>query len=371
MVLLLIALALVLAAVHFLPPLLYFVYAKKRWLTQPWNFHFVEKFRPRITIINPTYNEEDFIERKLDDIRLQDYDQKMVETIVVDSASTDKTSQLVENWAELHNYVNVKFVQEGLRNGKLHALKSALEKVKEGCEIIVFTDTDSFWYPTALSRMVRYFSDKSVGSVTCCISYEDTGSSVGENVYRNYYNTLRIAESKRWATPIHNGPFLAIRGSLIDRYGIPDFPGSDDSCFGAFVAFMGYRAIEANDVLVEEPMRGSQFRRKLRRAQHLILNFLYTKKYAKQKGLCTESPFDRTWMFEWWLHIINPSLLFGSLTLLILSMVLTQSLISTGLLTVGFLLLSFRPVRTWVVQQFYLMMALFRNTWTRDTMWGR
>jgi len=54
--------ALILAGIHFGIPLTYYYYAKTRWLPKPWNIKIDENYRPKITIIIPTYNEEKIIE---------------------------------------------------------------------------------------------------------------------------------------------------------------------------------------------------------------------------------------------------------------------------------------------------------------------
>lgn len=54
---LLLVAALVLAGVHFGVPLGYYWYAKKRWLLRPWSVRVDESYRPKVTIVVPTYNE--------------------------------------------------------------------------------------------------------------------------------------------------------------------------------------------------------------------------------------------------------------------------------------------------------------------------
>jgi len=56
-------------------------------------------YRPRVTVIVPTFNEAGFIEVKLDNIYGQDYLRGRLEVIVVDSASSDGTPEIVRRWA--------------------------------------------------------------------------------------------------------------------------------------------------------------------------------------------------------------------------------------------------------------------------------
>ncbi|MEM1924926.1 MAG: hypothetical protein QXH44_07620 [Pyrobaculum sp.] len=66
-------LALTLALVHFGVPLAYYLYAKTVWLPKPWNLKFDEAYKPKVTIILPTYNEARLIADRLDNIYAQDY----------------------------------------------------------------------------------------------------------------------------------------------------------------------------------------------------------------------------------------------------------------------------------------------------------
>jgi cellulose synthase/poly-beta-1,6-N-acetylglucosamine synthase-like glycosyltransferase len=245
----------------------------------------------------------------------------------------------------------------------------SLKYVSSESSIVVFTDADAFWESETLNKATKYFADPSVGAVTLSITYSD--SKTFENIYRNFYNIIRIAESKFYATPVHNGPFLAIRTEFLRKFGLPTFAGSDDSSFGSYIALLGFRAIQVDDVAMKEPIRRSQFRRKVRRAQHLLLNFLKTKQYAKKLGVYRYTkPFEKIWRVEWWLHVINPWLLVVCASLLIMG-TFSASLMTLTLLGIGLMLLMLRVYRTWVLQQLYLIIAAVRNLWTREITWSK
>jgi len=363
------AAAVALALLHFGTPLAYYAYLKAKWLGRPWNVRRDPGYKPKVTVIVPTYNEAKFILKKLDDIYSQDYPRNLVEVIVIDSASTDGTPQLVKKWVSEHEDANLKLVVEPERRGKLYAVLEALKHVPAESDIVVLTDADAFWEPSALSKAVAYFADPSVGAVTASIFYSD--SRTRENVYRSYYNKIRVCESKIHSTPVHNGPFLAIRAELIRKYGLPEFPGSDDSSFGSYIAFLGYRAVQVDDVVVKEPVRDDQFRRKVRRAQHLLLSFLKTKHYAKKLGVYKPNKtFEKIWRIEWWLHVVNPWLLATS-SILLLASALQGSLTAVALIGTGIVLLLINPYRTWVATQLYLTVAAVRNLKTKEIAWEK
>jgi cellulose synthase/poly-beta-1,6-N-acetylglucosamine synthase-like glycosyltransferase len=71
-------LALTLVLTHFSFPVLYYLYLKSKWLNKPWDLGRDPSYRPRVTIIVPTYNEANLIRRKLDNIASQDYPKELM-----------------------------------------------------------------------------------------------------------------------------------------------------------------------------------------------------------------------------------------------------------------------------------------------------
>lgn len=366
------AIGLGLALIHFTAPLAYYLYLKRRWLNKPWNVKRNPNYRPKVSIIVPTYREAKFIWDKLDNIYAQNYPKSLMEIIVVDSASDDGTVDLVRKWGSEHRDVSLKIIEEPERRGMVPALNYALQHCQINGEIVVFTDVDAFWEADALKRVVKYFADPNVGAVTASIMPITMANDFLEGAYRNYYNLLRVAESKVYSTPIHNGALVAFKTSLLYKIGgFPDYTGNNDSTPASVIAFMGYRAIQTDDVVVKEPVRGSQFHRKIRRAQHLILHFLKTKQYARELGVCSHNKlFEKVWSVEWWLHVVNPWFLTLSAILLIIG-TLYVSLIAPILLGVGLVLLMLRTFRMWVLQQLCLIVAAIRNLWTREIVWSK
>jgi cellulose synthase/poly-beta-1,6-N-acetylglucosamine synthase-like glycosyltransferase len=364
--------AIILAGVHFGIPLLYYVYLKHAHLNKRWNIRINESYKPKVTIIVPTYNEAKFIRGKLDNLYSQDYQKSSMEIIVVDSKSNDGTVDLVKEWAYKHIDVDLKLLEEPERRGMVSALNYALTNCKINGEIVVFTDVDAFWDIDALAKITKYFADPNVGAVTASIIPTTQADNFLEGAYRNYYNQVRIAESKIHSTPVHNGALVAFRIQLIYKMGgLPSYTGNNDSTPASIVAFMGYRAIQVDDVMVKEPVRGGQFYRKVRRAQHLLLSFLKTKRYVKKLGVYRNiEPFEKIWKMEWWLHVVNPLFLAASVILLVMS-TLYASFTAITFLGIGIILLVLKAYRTWVLQQLYLIIAAVRNLWTREIAWSK
>jgi glycosyltransferase involved in cell wall biosynthesis len=73
---------------------------------------------------------------------------------------------------------------------------------------------------------------------------------------------------------------------------------------------------------------------------------------------------------EAYLHLVNPWLLPIATTLLI-HQALRGSIIAIAVLATGALLLAYKPYRTWVATQLYLIVAMLRNIWSKEIAWRK
>jgi glycosyltransferase involved in cell wall biosynthesis len=358
------------ALLHFSVPLAWYMYLKRVWYPRTWNLKLDQEYTPKITIVIPTYNEAKLIRDKLDNLLQQNYPHDKLYLIVIDSASTDGTPEAVQSWIQEHPHINATLLREPVRRGMVPALNYALKHVPGDTELVIFTDVDSFWTPDTLRNITKYFADPTVGAVTASIQpYED--DLLSERTYRDSYNIIRVAESKIHSKPIHNGALVAFRKQLLDKIGgLPTYTGNDDSTPATLIAFSGHRAIQIDDVTVKEPIQKNRLQRKIRRAQHLILHFLHTKRYAKKLSIYKKTPFDRIWKIESYLHLANPWLLLVAI-LALTAASLQGHIPSTTTITLGLVLLFHQKYRTWIENQLILLTAMIRNLWTKEIAWKK
>jgi len=359
--------AFALAAIHFGVPLIYFSYLKRVALPRPWNVRADSSFLPKVSIIIPTYNEAQLITRKLNNIHRQNYPRDKVEIIVIDSASTDGTPDLVKKWGKEHPDTRFKLIVEPIRRGKGWALNEALKHVSSSSEIIIVTDVDSWWSnPSTLRKVVNMFADPTIGAVSCIKIPE--GARGIEASYRNYYNLVRIGESKLWSTPIFHGELAAFRKKLIKEIGgFPTDIGADDSHTATLIALKGYRTIIHDSITcIEAVPRKRYFQWRVRRAQHLIQHFA---KILKLKHK-TPKEFKTVLRTETFLHLFNPWILLTATTLLIISTI-QRSIVATTLLAIGIAALTIKSYRMWIHQQIALIIAAIRNLQTKELVWRK
>ncbi len=102
-----------------------------------------------VSVIAPAYNEEKSIGKCLESILNQDYKGKM-EIIVVNDGSSDRTAEIISKYP-------VKLLDLKVNGGKANALNKAIE-IAEG-DILVFTDSDSYMAPNAVSSLVKCLNE--------------------------------------------------------------------------------------------------------------------------------------------------------------------------------------------------------------------
>ena len=103
-----------------------------------------------VTALIDCYNHEPYVKAAIQSVRDQDWGGKTWELIVVDDGSTDKTSEIVREFAPEARLITQK------NSGQAAAFNSALREAKG--EIICFLDGDDVWYPGKIKAVLNEFS---------------------------------------------------------------------------------------------------------------------------------------------------------------------------------------------------------------------
>ena len=106
----------------------------------------------RISIIVPVYNTEQFLERCIDSILIQDFSD--YEIVIVDDGSTDRSPEICDGYAS--RYPNVKVLHKP--NGGVSSARNLGVEMSEG-DYVMFVDSDDTITPDALSSMMSVSDD--------------------------------------------------------------------------------------------------------------------------------------------------------------------------------------------------------------------
>lgn len=234
---------------------------------------------PHISVIVPTFNEENTIEGKLNDLFAQGYPLDQMEVLVMDSGSTDRTCPIVQAFIESHRANNLRLLRESERRGKSAAVNIAFHATSNRSELVVMTDSDSRFGKDSLKHVVECFKDPKVGLVTgmkSVLNPDESSSTRLESTYRSYYRVLREGESRLDSTPISDGELIACRRSIADEVHVRENVNADDTQLAILTRRMGFRAICCPEATFGEfaPTNSKDlFKQKIRRGQGIVRTF--------------------------------------------------------------------------------------------------
>lgn len=165
---------------------------------------------PALSLIIAAYNEEKTISAKLYNTLELDYPAEKLEILVVSDHSSDNTDQLVQRCGD----ARVKLVRCSERKGKTGAQNIAVGEARG--DILVFSDATTIYTKDALKKIVRGFSDSSVGGVEGRLIYCASGSGFlgNKDLLKSYEAMIKTWESSIETGVGDNGAFYAIRASV-------------------------------------------------------------------------------------------------------------------------------------------------------------
>jgi peptidoglycan-N-acetylglucosamine deacetylase len=113
---------------------------------------------PAVTVLIPAHNEESVIVQTVTSVLLSDLQD--IQLIVVDDGSVDNTLELLQSHFGRNQAVQI---IHQVNRGKAAALNSALSHART--EIVVTIDADTEIEADAIRKLLRHFSDSTVGAV--------------------------------------------------------------------------------------------------------------------------------------------------------------------------------------------------------------
>ncbi len=219
---------------------------------------------PRVSLIISCHNEEQVIERKLENALSLDYPSDLLEVIVACDGCTDSTVERASSIAEKHDSVSVLDMP---RAGKVKTQDRAVKRSLG--EVVAFSDANSFWEPDALRQLVSGYSDPEIGYICGRVIFETSSGDNREGLYWRYETALRESESRISSVTAGNGAIYSTRkGSYIEV----DPRMGHDLSFPFNMVKRGLRAVSSSSSRATEKMVPSiegEFRRKRRMMSHM------------------------------------------------------------------------------------------------------
>jgi len=222
--------------------------------------------QPRVSVIVAAWNEEDVIERRLENLLELDYPPELVEIVVASDASSDRTDELVQAVSAREPRVRLVRCPRG---GKVAAQNFTVPQTSG--DVLAFSDANATWAPDALAKLVRSFADSDVAYVCGELQLQQPDGTNREGAYWRYELLVRAAESALGSITGGNGSIYAVRRN--DYLEVDPRFGHDLS-FPYRMVQRGRRAVfEPEAVAYEKPSRAveDEYRRKVRMFEHCWL----------------------------------------------------------------------------------------------------
>ena len=157
---------------------------------------------PSVSLIVAAHDEEDVIERRVQNALALDYPRERLELVVSSDGSTDAT-------VERARAAGADLVLDLPRGGKIRAQDAAVERARG--EIVAFSDANAYWEPDAMRALIAAFGDPDVGYVCGQVRFVDDAGTNMEGLYWRYEMWIRSLESRLAGVTGGNGAIYAVR----------------------------------------------------------------------------------------------------------------------------------------------------------------
>jgi glycosyltransferase involved in cell wall biosynthesis len=236
---------------------------------------------PKVSIIIPLYNGENFIEGCLDSVFAQTYTD--FEVLVVNDGSTDGSLAAIERWKAKNQYLNRLQVFSTSNFGVSSARNTGI--AQSSGDFIAFLDCDDYWEKGKLNAQVKVLEEDSacIGSITNFFVVRDLASGAQKKLRLINH---RSVESLRfgWLSLLGNGGLIS--SSLIYRKNLEtvfsrDLSTSADLDFFLKLGSMG-RLQLVETPLVNYRIHGSQMHLS---SAKLVRDYLLLSKQLRNYGV--------------------------------------------------------------------------------------
>jgi len=146
------ALALVMVAVYAIETLVLVIGIHRKFPTKQWTE------LPMVSVVVAARNEEENIARCLESLVNLDYPKEKLDIIIADDHSTDRTADIIQDYAKRFPFVRYYAVQASDIKGKGNAIHQAV-LISKG-EFVLMTDADCAVQPTWAKETIKYFTDE-------------------------------------------------------------------------------------------------------------------------------------------------------------------------------------------------------------------
>ena len=214
-------------------------------------------YEPSVTLVVAAYNEEDFIQTKMDNTLQLDYPEDKLEVVFITDGSTDNTPGIISRNARF------RLLHQPLRKGKVAAMNRAIDFISS--PIVIFCDANTLLNSECIRMLVRHYQNEKVGAVAgekkIQVPEDGQAAATGEGLYWKYESFLKRLDAELYSVVGAAGELFSIRTFLFEKAAentiIEDFVQSLQVCLKGYVVQyepMAY-AVESASVSMREEQK--------------------------------------------------------------------------------------------------------------------
>lgn len=192
---------------------------------------------PPVTLLIAAYNEETTIAAKLENSLQLDYPRDKLQILVTADGSSDRTPEIVEQFADR----GVELNYSPPRKGKMAAINRAMPRATG--DIVVFSDANNMYAPDTIREMIKPFADPEVGATSGAKTIIKGDGALGdsEGLYWKYESYIKKQETLAGSITGVVGELFAIRRDLFASP--PDKIINDDFYMAMQLIHRNYRVV--------------------------------------------------------------------------------------------------------------------------------
>jgi len=165
---------------------------------------------PLVSVIMPVFNSASFLASAIDSILFQTYTN--FELIIIDDASTDKSRQIISQYAKKDK--RIKFIKNKINLGVSLSTNIGISQAKG--QFIAKMDSDDISLPSRLEKQIKYLQKhpRTIAVGGQCMVINETNQIIGNKNFPLHSNQTK--DMIFWAVPIQQ-PTIIINKSLLPK----------------------------------------------------------------------------------------------------------------------------------------------------------
>lgn len=190
--------------------LIYFLVMMKRVFFKKKAPGLMPDFEPEVSLIISAYNEEDFIEKKIQNSLELDYPAEKLRLLMITDGSNDKTTDIIRN------YPQIQLLHQSERRGKVAAMNRAMKHIQT--PYVIFSDANTLLNQACVKEMMKHYANPKVGGVAgekkVLSGNQGETAGAGEGLYWKYESLLKKLDSEFYTVVGAAGELFSVKTAL-------------------------------------------------------------------------------------------------------------------------------------------------------------